>query len=92
MTAATVVTSHRRYCLLKAYAADAVGEIELSMLWLGKQRAIAGTALDADFPHLTTLDAADYTTTEDLDGATEEELQTNAGLSRSQAAAVLAAL
>mgnify|MGYP001596937801 CR=1 FL=1 len=60
--------------------------------WLGKQRAIAGTSLAATFPHRAALVAADYTTVEDVTGATVDELVANAGLTRMQATAALAAL
>ena len=39
MSAPEVVTSHRRYCLLKAYLADRNDEEELFLTWIGKQRA-----------------------------------------------------
>lgn len=92
MTAPEVVTGPRRYYLLKAYAADSLGDEELALTWIGKQRAITGTELAAAFPHRAALVAADYTTTEDLNGATVAELATNAGLTHTQATAALAAL
>ncbi len=93
MTAPSVFTSHRRYCLLKAYAAIRDGDgPDLGLTWFGKQAAASGTALADDFPSRAALVAAHYSTEEDLDGATVDELVTNASLSRKQATAALAAL
>jgi hypothetical protein len=81
----------RRFYLLKRLALRAQGDRATEGIWRAKQEAIAGTSLDATFPHLTALAAIGYSTTEDLEDATETEL-IDAGLTRRQARAVLAAL
>lgn len=60
-------------------------------VWQAKQEAEPGTALAPTFPALDELEAAGYTTVEDLTGATEDELL-RAGLSLTNARAALAAL
>jgi hypothetical protein len=83
------IKSYRRYCLGKrrhhALLAD-----DYDTIWKAKQEAEPGTALPADFPQLTALDAAGYTTDVDLDGADANELIT-AGFTRREAEAVLSA-
>lgn len=79
----------RRFYLHKRLEA----RIEFSSLepvWQAKQEAEPGTALPADFPHLTELTALGYTTHEDLDGADESELE-RAGLTLRQSKIVIAA-
>lgn len=81
----------RRFYLLKGHTAAKLGEPGLASAWWGKQQAMPGTALPATFPHRAALAALNYVALEDLDGADIEELQ-QVGLSRGQAAAVIAAL
>ena len=57
-----------------------------------KQDSEPGTALPAGFPFSTKLAAAFYTTVEDIDGANNEELRDEAGLTEREATAVLTAL
>ena len=85
------VSNHRRYCLLKGRAHARNDDTELAFAFYGKQDAIDSTPLAEDFPLQEELAALRYTSVEDLDGATEAEL-IDAGLSRSQAARVMAAL
>lgn len=82
----------RRYYLLKSQAARAACDTGLELVWRSKQRGEAGTDLPVDFPSLAALTAAYYTTVEDLTGALENELVSEARLTRAQATAVLAAL
>jgi hypothetical protein len=83
----------RRYYLLSARAARARDEEALALAWEGKQRAEAGTPLPAFSASITAkLNAAGYLVREDVEGADEEELRAEAGLSPKEAAAVLAAL
>lgn len=60
-------------------------------VWQAKQEAEPGTELAADFPSAAALEAAGYTTVEDLDGADVAELR-RAGLTRRQAETVIAAV
>lgn len=60
-------------------------------VWDAKRRAISGRSIPASFPARTQLLAAGYLVTEELTGSDTTEL-TAAGLSSSQAAAVLAAI
>ena len=80
----------RRYYLQKRRKARALSDAT-EMVFQAKQDAEPGTPLAATFPHLTQLATAGYTTTEDLDGADEDELVT-AGLTRREAQDVVAAL
>ena len=86
-------TSARRYYAAKAYQAEQALEPGLRDVWLAKQAAEPGAALSASVPHQADLAALvpPYTTTEDLDGASVDELVT-VGLSRSKAQAVMTAL
>lgn len=81
------VTSTRRYYLLKLNQRRGCGT---DSFWRKQQQAQPGTALPTDFPALSELAALDYTTVEDLKGATEEEL-TCVGLKPHAAKAVIAA-
>lgn len=81
----------RRYYLGKRREALALGDTALSYAWRSFQEALYWPDLPADFPGRATLVAAGYTTVRDLDGATEDEL-VDVGLSRSDAALVLAAM
>lgn len=85
------VKSARRYYLLKRLAACAEGESALASVWRAKQEAEPGTLLLETFPSQATLEAAGYTTVEDLDGASTEELA-ELGLSSNQIDAIIAAL
>jgi hypothetical protein len=81
----------RRYYLLKRHAAAARRDDGLAAAWHAKQELEPGTALPADLPALSRLNAAGYTAREDLDGATTDELQRH-GLSHREASAVIKAL
>lgn len=69
----------------------AIGDYDLAGVWRWKQERQPGTALPDTFPLLTELDAAGYTTVEDLDGADVAEL-VRASFTSSQAKRILAAL
>ncbi len=94
MTAAVTYSlfrSARRYYLLSAQSASLLGEgIEANLY--RKQIEEPGTPLPSDFPALTKLATAHYTTVEDLNGAGTQELIAQVGLTTSQAEAVLTAL
>lgn len=81
----------RRYYRLKAQAAEQRAEEAVASAFEAKRQETAGTPLPADFPHRERLLEAGYETLEDLRGATEDEL-VERGLTRRQAAKVLAAL
>lgn len=81
----------RRYYLLKRLAAARRKDDVLAGAWQGKQEAEPGTPLAADFPYRSRLVAAGYSTAEDLDGASSEELQ-QSGFTAREATAALAAL
>lgn len=83
-------SNHRRYCFLKMRRGLLNGD-DTDLMWDGKRRAIAGTAIPAEFPARAALLRAGYLVVEELDGANASELQA-AGLSSSQSAAVLAAI
>jgi hypothetical protein len=80
----------RRYYLGKRLEAAVRGS-SLAEVWQAKQEAEPGTSLAADFPYRSRLVAAGYSTVEDLDGATVDELK-QAGFSEREASAVLAAI
>lgn len=92
MSTCSQVVSPRRFYLLKSQAARFNCDIALSQVWLAKQEAESGTSLPGDFPTLTELAAAHYTTVEDLTGAGTQELVEEARLTTKQAQAVQAAL
>ncbi len=83
--------TQRRYALLKRFYAARVGDTAIEMMWRGSQEAEPGSALPSAFPARTRLVAAGYTAIEDLNGATADELQRNAGLTASEAEAAIAA-
>lgn len=82
--------STRRYYLLKRLAArrDCLEE----GVWLALQNEQSGTALPDDFPYRAELAEAGYSTVQDLDGASPDELSEFANLFSTAAKAVLAAL
>ena len=82
--------SVRRYYLHQRRRASEE-DSDLALVWRAKQEGEPGVALPATFPHKAALEAAFYTTTEDLDGTDENEL-VEAGLSKQAATEVLAAL
>lgn len=88
----SAVSNYRRYCLLKSQANRDRGDDALAEAWLTKHSEATGADLPADFPLLTELTAAFYTTAEDLEGADVNELRQRVGLTRSQAEAVIAAV
>lgn len=73
-------------------ASGRINEWALRDVWHAKQVAEPGTDLPADFPAKLELEAAGYTTVEDVDGADVEELEDYAALSSANANAVLAAI
>lgn len=85
-----MVNSKRRYYLLKRLQARRHCREEDA--WIAKQAAHVGSALPAGFPHLAALNSAGYSTTEDLNGATPDELVEFVNLSYRDAAAVLNAV
>jgi hypothetical protein len=87
----STLLSVRRYYLAKRHAAAELGDTALETVWQGKQEAEAGTALADDFPYLSRLAAAGYTTREDLAGADADELEEQDFTSREAAAIVAAA-
>lgn len=82
--------SPRRYYLAKRHAAVELEDTALEAVWQGKQEAEPGTALAEDFPYLSRLQAAGYSTQEDLDGADADEL-VEQGFSSREADAIVAA-
>ena len=84
-----MVNSVRRYYLGKRH--EERSQLGDGQVWQSKQEAEPGTPLPSTFPHLSTLKACGYTTSEDLDGADVAELQ-RAGITRSQALDIIAAL
>jgi hypothetical protein len=80
----------RRYYLLKRLAARQRCEEE--GVWISKQEGQPGTALPSDFPFRSQLLEAGYSTSEDLEGATADELYEFAQLMARDAATVTAAL
>ncbi|NUP08446.1 MAG: hypothetical protein HOW73_20545 [Polyangiaceae bacterium] len=84
------VSNARRYYLLRYQFALDLCEAT-SHAWLTKHDEEPGTTLPEDFPLRAELALAHYTTTEDLEGADVAELRKRAGLTRSQAEAVLTA-
>ncbi len=87
------VRSQRRYYLLKAqYNATTAEDYVFAQGFWAKQNALPGTPLPSTLPALTKLAAAHYTMIEDVRGADVDELVEQAGLTRSEAQAVLAAI
>jgi hypothetical protein len=84
------VLTTRRYYLLKRLAArrDCLEEDA----WIHKQAGEPGIDLPAGFPSRAALVAAGYSTREDVNGASVQELRRYACLSRSDAEAVIAAV
>lgn len=87
----TSINSVRRFYLLKRLRARAIGDKGLEGVFRQKQEAESGTDLAATFPAHDLLEAAGYSTEEDLDGADTDEL-VSAGIPYHDAAAALAAL
>lgn len=84
------MSSPRRYYLLKRlFCRQQALEEEV---WIAKQAEHPGTDLPASFPFHNQLSSAGYTTVEDLDGASPDELNEFVGLSRRDFDAVTAAL
>lgn len=84
------VSNHRRYCFLAMKRGQRLRD-DSDLQWDGKRREIPGTTIPVGFPARAEILLAGYLVTEELDGANIKELLA-AGLSRSQAAAVIAAL
>jgi hypothetical protein len=82
----------RRFYLRKSQEFYRRQEEGLAAAYRGLQDLQPGTPLPATFPSFTELAAARYTTKEDLDGASLDELQTFVGLNRREAQVVLDAL
>lgn len=82
--------SPRRYYMCKRLKSRALHD-GLESVWHAKQLEVPGTPLALDFPFRSVLEDAGYLAHEDLEEVCVDELQ-QAGLTRAQAAAVLAAL
>lgn len=74
--------NHRRYLLLQSFDAQSVGDHGLVRALRGQMVALGGSDLPLTTPGYASLVAAGYLATEDLDGATSDELTTYAGVSR----------
>lgn len=86
------VTSYRRYALLKRFAWLFDNDNSaMAGVWRAKQEEQPGTDLPLGFPFLSTIQAAGYSTREDLDGSDDTELARYCGLSQRDAQVVLAA-
>lgn len=83
------IGSVRRYYLHRRIRAVSE-ESDMALIWRSKQEAEPGTALPASFPLLSRLTECGYTTTEDLDGADDEEL-IELGFSSREAKEILSA-
>lgn len=83
--------SIRHAYLLNRIACDERAELAGRDVWRGKQEAQPGTPLATTFPFYTRLIAVGYTTKEDLDGATANELMSTVGLNQRDTDIVLAA-
>jgi hypothetical protein len=82
--------TYRRYLLLKELAARALGLEAAALAWKGyRLEHASGTALPDNFPFRALLASIGYTTWEDLDGATVEELTGYTPLGTSDASSVL---
>lgn len=88
----STVTSQRRYYLRKRLTARRDGDVALERAWAGMQASAPNAALPDNFPARAKLAAAGYSAIEDVTGADVDELVTDAGLSRHEAAAVVAAV
>lgn len=86
-----VFTSARRYYLGKRHESRRRLEFALEATWQAKQEAEPGTPIADGFPSKAKLGTAGYTTTEDLLGATLDELIW-AGLSTTEATRVMSEL
>lgn len=82
--------NHRRYLMLKYRRAVELDD-ELESVWDVKRRTEPGTPFPDEFPARRELVLAGYLVTEEIAGATADELIL-AGLNPSQAAAALAAI
>lgn len=87
---AAAIPTPRRYYLLKRLYYRGIKERILEGVWRSKQEGQPGTPLPLTFVHLTKLATAGYTMKEDLQGATELELQEQ-GFTNRDAKAILAA-
>lgn len=89
--AETPVT-YRRYLLLKELAARALGFDGLAAAWKGyRLERTSGTALPDTFPFRALLTSIGYSTYEDVDGATIDELLRYTPLGTVDAQSVLTA-
>ena len=89
---AEVPITYRRYLLLKEFAARAVGYEALALTWKGIRLELApGDELPTTFPFRSILIAAGYDELDLLNGATEDEISRNVGLSPFDAKAVVQA-
>lgn len=85
----------RRYRALKARAAQERNEEGIAGAFKTKQEETPGTPLPEDFPgydDLTVAEPTAYTTYEDLDGATVDELVAINGIGKATANKILAAV
>jgi hypothetical protein len=85
--------SYRRYLLLKELAARALGYEAVALTWKGyRLERTSGTALPDNFPFRALLVSIGYTTWDELDGATVEELTGYTPLGTSDARSVLSSV
>jgi len=81
----------RRYYLAKRLHNERLVD-GLQAYWRAAQEACAGDDLPTTFPSRSKLVAAGYSTIEDIDGATADELRDTVGLSRPEADQVIAGI
>ena len=93
------INTHRRYCLKRVQQAQDFIAPEYAGVFRAKQDSAGAVLLPQDFPKLdgrpgspilAKLNAARYTTFEDLDGSNVDELVRRAALTNQQAQAVIA--
>src|ERR1700690_2907677 len=82
----------RRYYLLVSQQVYELGEPNLISLNLGQQQSEPGVLFPTGFPGLTALNAANYFCFEDIDGTCPLEELECIGVSRDDAAAIVALL
>lgn len=84
--------SYRRYLLLKRATQKALGNSHMEGVWRAAQEAVLpATPLPTNFPYLSVISIAGYTTREDLNGADVHEVERVAKISHQDAVVVIAA-
>lgn len=89
---AALINNQRRSYLLQSFEMLAQERMGLVNTLRAQQARLPGTPLPSTLPGRAKLIAAHYAAVEDLDGASVDELRENAGLTRTEASAALAAL